>query len=58
MSAPKRQKVMTTPINQIFRLLQNRTKTLIWLAETPNQKMEGIIIVCQTTLHSHCAIKA
>lgn len=42
--ATKRQKVMTQPINQIFRLLQNKTRIQIMLYEQTNIRMEGSII--------------
>jgi small nuclear ribonucleoprotein E len=38
------QKVMTQPINQIFRLLQNKQRVQIWLFEQTNVRIEGIIV--------------
>jgi len=40
----KRQKVMTQPINQIFRLLQNKARIQVMLYEQKNVRIEGIII--------------
>lgn len=37
-------KVMTQPINLIFRFLQNRTRILIWLYDNPNVCIEGRIM--------------
>uniref|UniRef100_A0A6U0Y1E1 Small nuclear ribonucleoprotein E n=1 Tax=Rhizochromulina marina TaxID=1034831 RepID=A0A6U0Y1E1_9STRA len=37
-------KVMTQPINLIFRFLQNRTRILIWLYENSNTMIEGRIV--------------
>jgi small nuclear ribonucleoprotein E len=45
MSSAKVQKVMTQPINLIFRFLQNRTRIQIWLYENVNTRIEGRIIV-------------
>ncbi|EME30008.1 small nuclear ribonucleoprotein E [Galdieria sulphuraria] len=36
-------KIMTQPINLIFRFLQNRTKVVIWLYEETNFRIEGRI---------------
>ena len=47
MSHPQRmQKVMTQPINLIFRFLQNKARVQIWLYEQVNMRIEGRIIVC------------
>lgn len=44
---PKKfQKVMTQPINLIFRFLQNKARVQIWLYEQVNMRIEGRIIVC------------
>mmetsp|Transcript_24769 Transcript_24769/g.32356 ORF Transcript_24769/g.32356 Transcript_24769/m.32356 type:complete len:93 (-) Transcript_24769:397-675(-) len=40
----KVKKVMTQPINLIFRFLQNRTRIQIWLYEQTSLRIEGIII--------------
>ncbi|CAM9538772.1 unnamed protein product [Heterosigma akashiwo] len=40
----KVKKVMTQPINLIFRFLQNRTRIQIWLYEQTAMRIEGIII--------------
>mmetsp|Transcript_50616 Transcript_50616/g.68871 ORF Transcript_50616/g.68871 Transcript_50616/m.68871 type:complete len:99 (-) Transcript_50616:469-765(-) len=37
-------KVMTQPINLIFRFLQNRTRIAIWLYENSNISIEGRIV--------------
>mmetsp|Transcript_34706 Transcript_34706/g.59650 ORF Transcript_34706/g.59650 Transcript_34706/m.59650 type:complete len:90 (+) Transcript_34706:188-457(+) len=37
-------KVMTQPINLIFRFLQNRTRIAIWLYDNPNATIEGRIV--------------
>jgi len=42
--ATKRQKVMTQPINQIFRLLQNKARIQVMLYENSNQRIEGVIM--------------
>mmetsp|Transcript_85620 Transcript_85620/g.105095 ORF Transcript_85620/g.105095 Transcript_85620/m.105095 type:complete len:92 (-) Transcript_85620:142-417(-) len=38
------QKVMTQPINLIFRFLQNKARVQIWLYEQVNMRIEGRII--------------
>ena len=38
------QKVMVQPINLIFRYLQNRCQTQVWLCEQVNMRIEGCII--------------
>eukprot|EP01023_Acetabularia_acetabulum_P013938 TRINITY_DN16815_c0_g1_i6.p2 TRINITY_DN16815_c0_g1~~TRINITY_DN16815_c0_g1_i6.p2 ORF type:complete len:151 (-),score=16.96 TRINITY_DN16815_c0_g1_i6:93-545(-) len=38
------QKIMTQPINVIFRFLQSRQKISIWLFDNPNMRLEGKII--------------
>ena len=38
------QKVMTQPINLIFRFLQNKARIQIWLYEQSNMRIEGRII--------------
>mmetsp|Transcript_51828 Transcript_51828/g.85824 ORF Transcript_51828/g.85824 Transcript_51828/m.85824 type:complete len:96 (+) Transcript_51828:122-409(+) len=40
----KFQKVMTQPINLIFRFLQNKARVQIWLYEQVNMRIEGRII--------------
>jgi len=45
MNQPKKvQKVMTQPINLIFRFLQNQSRVQIWLYEQVNMRIEGKII--------------
>ncbi|KAG8461069.1 hypothetical protein KFE25_003638 [Diacronema lutheri] len=38
------QKVMTQPINLIFRFLQNKTRIQVWLYEQTDLRIEGRII--------------
>ena len=38
------QKVMTQPINLIFRFLQNKARIQIWLYDQTNLRLEGRII--------------
>mmetsp|Transcript_1834 Transcript_1834/g.2601 ORF Transcript_1834/g.2601 Transcript_1834/m.2601 type:complete len:88 (+) Transcript_1834:88-351(+) len=40
----QKKKVMTQPINQIFRLLQNKSRIQIMLYEQTNMRIEGVII--------------
>lgn len=42
--ASKVQKIMTQPINLIFRFLQNKTRVQIWLFENTDLRIEGRII--------------
>lgn len=42
--ATKVQKIMTQPINLIFRFLQSRQKIQVWLYEQPDLRIEGRII--------------
>jgi len=39
-----RQKIMTQPINLIFRFLQNKTRIQLWLYENTDLRVEGKII--------------
>uniref|UniRef100_A0A3B0NB28 Small nuclear ribonucleoprotein E n=1 Tax=Theileria annulata TaxID=5874 RepID=A0A3B0NB28_THEAN len=39
----KLQKIMTQPINQIFRFFTGGTRVQIWLFDQPNTKIEGTI---------------
>merc|ERR1711951_21860 len=39
----KVQKVMTQPINLIFRFLQNKSRIQVWLYENVNLRIEGVI---------------
>eukprot|EP01125_Pyxidicula_operculata_P022645 TRINITY_DN944_c0_g1_i1.p1 TRINITY_DN944_c0_g1~~TRINITY_DN944_c0_g1_i1.p1 ORF type:complete len:110 (+),score=32.22 TRINITY_DN944_c0_g1_i1:41-370(+) len=41
---PKVQKVMTQPINIIFRYLQSKAKVQIWLYEQTDMRIEGRIV--------------
>merc|ERR1712156_158018 len=43
-SNKKLQKIMTLPINQIFRYLQNRTRVQVWLHEQADLRIEGRIL--------------
>ena len=38
------QKMIVQPINLIFRYLQNRCQTQVWLCEQVNMRIEGCII--------------
>jgi len=40
----KVQKIMTQPINLIFRFLQNKTRIQIWLYENVDLRIEGRIV--------------
>jgi len=40
----KVQKIMTQPINLIFRFLQNKTRIQLWLYENTDLRVEGKII--------------
>ena len=42
--ATKVQKIMTQPINLIFRFLQNKTIIQVWLFENTDLRIEGKII--------------
>jgi len=42
--ATKVQKIMTQPINLIFRFLQNKTRVQIWLFENTELRIEGRIV--------------
>mmetsp|Transcript_252 Transcript_252/g.754 ORF Transcript_252/g.754 Transcript_252/m.754 type:complete len:94 (+) Transcript_252:91-372(+) len=42
--ATKVQKIMTQPINLIFRFLQNKTRVQIWLYENVEMRIEGKIV--------------
>mmetsp|Transcript_5472 Transcript_5472/g.12040 ORF Transcript_5472/g.12040 Transcript_5472/m.12040 type:complete len:91 (+) Transcript_5472:79-351(+) len=43
-SNKKLQKIMTLPINQIFRYLQNKSRVQIWLFEQNDTRVEGRIL--------------
>ncbi|XP_037841452.1 small nuclear ribonucleoprotein E-like [Chlorocebus sabaeus] len=47
----KVQKVMTEPINLIFRFLQNRSQIQVWLYEQVNIWIEGCIIGFDEYMH-------
>lgn len=42
--ATKVQKIMTQPINLIFRFLQSKQKIQIWLYDQPDLRIEGRIV--------------
>ncbi|KAL5698407.1 hypothetical protein ACHQM5_029450 [Ranunculus cassubicifolius] len=44
MATTKIQKIMTQPINLIFRFLQSKARIQIWLFEMKNVRIEGRII--------------
>ncbi|ANQ09522.1 Small nuclear ribonucleoprotein E [Plasmodium coatneyi] len=43
-SNKKLQKIMTQPINQIFRFFTNKTVVQIWLYDKPDTRIEGKIL--------------
>lgn len=43
-SRKRMQKIMTQPINQIFRFFTNRTWVQIWICNKPNMRIEGLIL--------------
>ncbi|XP_021616791.1 small nuclear ribonucleoprotein E isoform X1 [Manihot esculenta] len=44
MASTKVQRIMTQPINLIFRFLQSKARIQIWLFEQKDQRIEGRII--------------
>jgi small nuclear ribonucleoprotein E len=44
MSSGKVQKVLTQPVNVIYRFLQEKTLIQVWLHENKNLRMEGILL--------------
>ncbi|KAK2993252.1 hypothetical protein RJ640_015731 [Escallonia rubra] len=49
MASTKVQRIMTQPINLIFRFLQSKARIQIWLFEQKDLRIEGRIIVCTTS---------
>ncbi|XP_011018154.1 PREDICTED: uncharacterized protein LOC105121272 isoform X2 [Populus euphratica] len=47
MASTKVQRIMTQPINLIFRFLQSKARIQIWLFEQKDLRIEGRIIVLQ-----------
>ncbi|XP_047048960.1 small nuclear ribonucleoprotein E-like [Lolium rigidum] len=45
MASTKVQRIMTQPINLIFRFLQSKARIQIWLFEQKDMRIEGRIIV-------------
>ncbi|CAI0374850.1 unnamed protein product [Linum tenue] len=45
MASTKVQRIMTQPINLIFRFLQSKARIQIWLFEQKDLRIEGRIIV-------------
>jgi small nuclear ribonucleoprotein E len=43
-SSARVQKVLTQPINVIFRFLQDKSRVSIWLVENKTTRIEGIIV--------------
>lgn len=41
---PRVQKVMTQPINVIFRFLQTKARVSVWLYEQTDVRLEGVIL--------------
>ncbi|KAL5711805.1 hypothetical protein ACHQM5_008578 [Ranunculus cassubicifolius] len=50
MATTKIQKIMTQPINLIFRFLQSKARIQIWLFEMKNVRIEGRIIATMNTV--------
>ena len=44
MASTRVQKIMTQPINLIFRFLQQKARVQVWLYETADMRMEGVIV--------------
>ncbi|EER19284.1 Small nuclear ribonucleoprotein E, putative [Perkinsus marinus ATCC 50983] len=44
MSKRKLQKIMTMPINLIFRYLTEKTRIVVWLYDHKDLRMEGVIL--------------
>jgi small nuclear ribonucleoprotein E len=42
--ATRVQKIMTQPINLIFRFLQSKQRIVVWLYDQPDMRVEGRII--------------
>lgn len=42
--ATRVQKIMTQPINLIFRFLQSKQRIVVWLVDQPDMRVEGRII--------------
>lgn len=42
--ATRVQKIMTQPINLIFRFLQSKARVVVWLYDQPDMRVEGRII--------------
>ena len=51
MSSLRVRKVMTQPINLIFRFLQNQQRISVWLFNQSNLRIEGVILV---RVPGHC----
>ena len=43
--ATRVKRIMTQPINLIFRFLQSKTRVQIWIYEMTDLKIEGVIVV-------------
>ena len=43
--ATRVKRIMTQPINLIFRFLQSKTRVQIWIYEMNDMKIEGVIVV-------------
>ncbi|KAK1614409.1 hypothetical protein QYE76_019926 [Lolium multiflorum] len=50
MASTKVQRIMTQPINLIFRFLQSKARIQIWLFEQKDMRIEGRIIVSTRAL--------
>jgi len=50
--ATRVKRIMTQPINLIFRFLQSKTRVQIWIYEMKDLKIEGVIVVSKIGTHT------
>ena len=50
--ATRVKRIMTQPINLIFRFLQSKTRVQIWIYEMKDLKIEGVIVVSKIGTHA------
>ena len=48
--ATRVKRIMTQPINLIFRFLQSKTRVQIWIYEMNDLRIEGVIVVSDRSL--------
>ena len=48
--ATRVKRIMTQPINLIFRFLQSKTRVQIWIYEMNDLRIEGVIVVSARSL--------